>query len=1583
MARVNKKLLIVVSIGAVLTVGVIGGVMALNWKGDPMRHIRNGDEAYALGDFRKAADFYDRAIGKRRSDQSFFVKYLDAASKVVPETPSEARERYLRYTGFMALQAQVARDDAALWETLLDELRLQGEVVDSPETWRGVADRIDSDMVSSLATDDPLLPLAVAYRGYAQAQRASSLAPEERRQVATEIEGILDAAKGKSLDLAYGALLRIAFSDARTLSNAGQVEQAAAAWKSFDELLAKAQAAGSGPTVARLAVERLAARRQAGDTAVTPEMMESACAKLAADALDSDDGLEVFNTWRTIGAANGVAGLAQGCAMLETYIERHPASIMHRHALARSLQVTDYEAAQKQARLVLDEPNLPVGFMSALQEELSVSSAMQIFDIEFIRFSEAADDAERSASLERMAKALDELEGITKGTSTNVVVTKAEGKLLFAKGDYVNAGQKFNELMKAGALVDAELYVLASLTAERQGMSGLALQYANSGLDLAPGNIDLYLRKASLELQLAKYDDAFRTASALVAADPENTLAKDILARADEGRKPLAVDDRDPIIQKLAEAEQAFQAKDYAKSDAILTPLLEENPENIGLIIAMARLRFVQGNQAEAEELCDRALAINPNHPTVRQVTVFIKATDPVQRVLTMVELQHPEGPDRIAWSYVRIGNLADRTEDGLAEIAKTDKPEAERQAALIPAMRAAEAKWKETALAADPTHPAILDFHFGRAVKAKDYATAAAIAAEAASSERDPALPFMLKARLAVEQRKFGEAVSTIQQAFDRNLDRGDMWRLRGYAQEQAGDLVAALNDYAEAYRRDPVDLNNIRAYVSTLIKSGNRQEALVVLRTARKAVPDAVDIEDLWIQLEYEIGDRRMARSVRETKHRLQPSNRRNSLSLATMLAETQPVREDVGDERGNLKYTELQWRGLDEETRQRELNSVRDIWRKQSDTIFAELLAADPRNPELALVRASTYRRQAKNAEAEATLRRMIDNAAGEATPSMWVALGLHYAESGDEAKATEAFAEAIKRESDETRDASSAIAEYYFQKAKWAKAIEYYERVAERQDSRTLSLRMAEAYGKLHRFDEARAKIDKAVAKGSRDIVVDQLEANLAEARGDDLRNNGDVDGAMKSYDEGLESLSRARAAMPNNAIIGVQEASLLRRQFDTTGNREKLTAAIAAADRATKLRADFWPAAQAKSELLLAVPDLLGSIAELERYVKAAPSSVEGRRRLVEMLAATGNISRANELVREAIGLAPGDPQWQVALGELLAQQGQLDGAILAYEQADRIRPDPSFLYRMTELRLRKSPPDWNAVLSSLRARNEEVKVSPYLQSAIAAALVGGGDQRRGLDAMRESYRAAKRQVLDNPTSVPNRMALDGWYANLRLVYQVSRAADAEKFVTEAADGKLSAQDYRWLAELWGATGPDGTSRAIECAERGIEVDDRLSPTLTARLFDIVGGAKYGLGDCAGALDAFTKAYAALPGEPTVLNNFAYVAADCGGDLKAAEAAAQRATHFAPNNPEFLDTYGYVLGKAGKLTQAKEALQRSLKFGESASAFFHLAEILAAEGNKEGARTYLRSAGDKGPDPSLQAKINELLEKVRD
>lgn len=89
-----------------------------------------------------------------------------------------------------------------------------------------------------------------------------------------------------------------------------------------------------------------------------------------------------------------------------------------------------------------------------------------------------------------------------------------------------------------------------------------------------------------------------------------------------------------------------------------------------------------------------------------------------------------------------------------------------------------------------------------------------------------------------------------------------------------------------------------------------------------------------------------------------------------------------------------------------------------------------------------------------------------------------------------------------------------------------------------------------------------------------------------------------------------------------------------------------------------------------------------------------------------------------------------------------------------------------------------------------------------------------------------------------------------------------------------------------------------------------------------------------------------KAIAARPESPMIINNLAWAYQSIGNPK--AESLAKRAVQLAPENAAILDTYGWILYKAGKKDEALDILDKALKLAPTnAEIQQHHAEVKAA------------------------------------
>ncbi|WP_198666836.1 tetratricopeptide repeat protein [Taibaiella helva] len=117
-----------------------------------------------------------------------------------------------------------------------------------------------------------------------------------------------------------------------------------------------------------------------------------------------------------------------------------------------------------------------------------------------------------------------------------------------------------------------------------------------------------------------------------------------------------------------------------------------------------------------------------------------------------------------------------------------------------------------------------------------------------------------------------------------------------------------------------------------------------------------------------------------------------------------------------------------------------------------------------------------------------------------------------------------------------------------------------------------------------------------------------------------------------------------------------------------------------------------------------------------------------------------------------------------------------------------------------------------------------------------------------------------------------------------------------------------------------------------------------------------------------------------PNNAMALNNFSYYLSVRGENLDEAEKMSAKSLKLRPDESTFLDTYGWILYRKGKYTEAKTYIQRAIELNKDnadPTLWEHLGDIEYKLGNIDSALEYWNTALSKGErSESLQKKINE-------
>ncbi len=388
-----------------------------------------------------------------------------------------------------------------------------------------------------------------------------------------------------------------------------------------------------------------------------------------------------------------------------------------------------------------------------------------------------------------------------------------------------------------------------------------------------------------------------------------------------------------------------------------------------------------------------------------------------------------------------------------------------------------------------------------------------------------------------------------------------------------------------------------------------------------------------------------------------------------------------------------------------------------------------------------------------------------------------------------------------------------------------------------------------------------------------------------------------------------------------------------------------------------------PAARAlRGEALLRLGRAREAMADLEKVRTLAP---DNRLALLELASAYGDVGRLTEaagLLRDLARDLPEHPGVRIFLGEILARQGDWDGAAESFgaalravgsAAADGMERRDGIRHRIASLWLGRSNPEEavkalaalerpdDAASLELRARAALDAGDPKEVEVLARKLRNKGEA--GLAAALEGETLAGAGKLDRARAkfAEAAVALGGsvW----------GRAAESCRAAGHPDEGE------KWLRE-WTQKEP----------ERG-EAHFRLGAFLERQKRYDEADAELG------------AAIRIDPKDAVSLNYLGYSLAERGQHLDDAIGFVRRALDEDPWNGAYLDSLGWVLFRMGRFDEAREPLERAVnEFPRDPTVLEHLGDLYSRIGERDRAVSVWRRALENGSSngAALQSKIGE-------
>ena len=1019
--RINTPFLLVVLGTIAVAVVVIGGLIYIKTKNDPLRHIRHGDDLMTQGLHEEAHGSYMRAIGKDPFMPKYYDKAIEALLLVVPETQEDANNRFGTYMALLFKKAEVVPSDEAS-EPLRLAIEANRVVLEGVESERGgrVVSRFEG-MSNELATYEDL-PESDADRAWMQCHllehewRFSTLLTEgEWNEALARLDALVELDPRSQ----FNQYVRLRARLDRAMGDMAGARKRAAErelTKIAASLTEARAAAGNAPEFDLIEFD--AAHRQyvSGRSTDIPDLT------LLQRIVDNAEIVSERRRITELAAQLQLLGREQLLTAERDYVLDALAELKRvRGELAERLyeldpedwrnvlqyissrDLGDLDVAMKLAQDLANAPMPTVGPNARRHAITQLQAAAFVFRAVYAKVTtlrssirEEADDstaleAELAAELEELDASYEGLMAImASGSIANPELhLQLELDLAYAHEEWDRALESVNKLVAAGARFDSAKMLVAADVAMRAGDVGAAATFIDDVIARRPdlqGDASFALIRARLAFQSGNFERAAQLASGVIASlegegagnDEVLANARAILRNAHRRGQPGRLQD-DPLTEVYADASRAMASGDIDRYRTILATALatyeamnhandqeradaERAVQRLLTSLTFVEVTELDGDIETAKTYAARLLAINPEN-RVGLLISSVKSKDRVAGLRAVAEMAEPDDEERRKvrfWMSLR-NELAGLIQSLEAAAFDPGLYTAAERADLEENRVQVEAeadRLEAEVLAAETKSTTVLRYLFGVAIKDNDLETARATMAELIAQEGESWRTEIARARLHSAGGDLKAAAESLAAAIEAGRSNAIVWRVYGRSLLELGQVEAGTQALATASANAPGDAGIALDYSTALFRGGKSAEALHVLRQASAVGRSNRLFRARWLALEEQIGSSSTALFELKRTWEINPGNWQNAVAYGKLLVSADADWRDVRDpQTGRQLINAAKWARLPRVEKMRFVDTVRFSRIKTSEQVFSELVRRPNASPAVFIAYADT--------------------------------------------------------------------------------------------------------------------------------------------------------------------------------------------------------------------------------------------------------------------------------------------------------------------------------------------------------------------------------------------------------------------------------------------------------------------------------------------------------------------------------------------------------------------------------------------------------------------------------------------------
>jgi len=496
------------------------------------------------------------------------------------------------------------------------------------------------------------------------------------------------------------------------------------------------------------------------------------------------------------------------------------------------------------------------------------------------------------------------------------------------------------------------------------------------------------------------------------------------------------------------------------------------------------------------------------------------------------------------------------------------------------------------------------------------------------------------------------------------------------------------------------------------------------------------------------------------------------------------------------------------------------------------------------------------------------------------------------------------------------------------ANYQKCIEYYP------DDFAAHFKLGQVYYKAGRYADAASSFEIAFSLSNNDLFAGN-QLVLAYMK-------------LSEFKKAINVLLSLHNTYPQNVEVQLDLSNV----YLAAG---QLAKSIKVLDELEKQIGVTEPVSNQKKLIYLNLNKLESAVAEIEKLIKAYPENTDYIRLLIDVYVSNRKDDKVFDLYKKITEINPNDGSAQLILADYYLRYNMTEKANQAAEKAIS-NPDLDLNSKITFLLL-------NYLNKEINNSNKDI-VLKYVEMIVS---LHGDDSR--VYSFRGDVKSALKQ--DDEALADYMKALEG-EKNILLLWNkvIVGLMKKQDFQQSLQYCNQAIEHFPLSPELYLYAGMSNIrlkkfQEAASSLSSGLNYI-KTNEILKFQFYANLGEAYNGLKEFTNSDEYFEKAIAIDSLDVSLLNNYAYYLSLRKDKLDRAEALSLKTITKYPDEPAYLDTYGWILFQKGNYQKAKEYIGKALeKRAWDADLLEHYGDVLYHLNDIEGAVTYWGKAKSKG------------------